>query len=65
MTDADKVKALRAAYDDAEAAYTTVRDAYYATQRAADDAQRDAYFAAAAAWNAYQAAVKAEKDGAE
>ena len=65
MTDADKIKALRDAYDAAEAAYTTARDAYYATQRAADDAQRDAYFAAAAAWNAYQAALKSEKDGAE
>ena len=94
MTDT-KIETLRAAYDAAEAAYTTARtdhadaaaeaayttartddayrDAYRAAnaaQRVANAAQRVAYAAAAAAasaaydaWIAYQAALKAEKDG--
>ena len=73
MTDADKVKALRAAYDDAEAAYTTARTAHATARDAAHRLasacasaclaaayRATAYRATAAydAWIAYQAALK-------
>ena len=60
MTDADKVKALRAAYDDAEAAYTTARTAHAAAYNSAAAAAA----AASDAWKAYQAAM-GEKGGGE
>ena len=63
MTDADKIKALRDAYKAAETQCAAALGAY--RNAAADDA--DAYHAAQrvadAAWNEYQAALKAEKDG--
>ena len=66
MTEAE-IEKLRAAYDAAEAAYATARDAYRDAYRAANAAQCIAHDAAVAAdrvavaaWDEYQSALKAK-----